>query len=172
MGLVLEVPEEYPWVVLGCLMICLLCTFSFIPGTRLRGKFFTEEFMTRFRNEHRAAFGPASSPSKNGYPDAGNGWYSKKLPYAQWYQLNNAMRTHQNFVESLPFILGFLLVGGLIHPSFARIVTGLHLVGRILFAVGYACKGPNARYLGGMVSTLPLYGLAVSSMVTVVKGLL
>ena len=50
--------------------------------------------MKKFNDEHIAAFGTASIPAKGGYPDSGNGYYSDKLSYKQWLNLNNAFRTH------------------------------------------------------------------------------
>ncbi len=58
--------------------------------------------MIKFKDEHRLAFGNESKLTPGGFPDAGNGFYSDKLPYHAWYDLNNAMRVHLNFVESLP----------------------------------------------------------------------
>ena len=89
-----DVPDEYPWVILGCLILCFECAMTAILGSKQRQKCFTEDYMKKFNDEHIAAFGTASTPSKGGYPDSGNGYYSDKLSYKQWFNLNNAFRTH------------------------------------------------------------------------------
>jgi hypothetical protein len=33
------------------------------------------------------------------YPDMGNGRYSEKLSYKEWFEFNNAIRVHYNYIE-------------------------------------------------------------------------
>ena len=63
-----DVPDEYPWVILGCLILCFECAMTAILGSKQRQKCFTEDYMKKFNDEHIAAFGTASTPSKGGYP--------------------------------------------------------------------------------------------------------
>jgi hypothetical protein len=49
-----------------------------------------------FGEEHKLVTG--LDIEKGGYPDMGNGRYSAKLPYQEWYRFNNAQRVHNNFV--------------------------------------------------------------------------
>ena len=92
--LTFEVPDEYPYLVLACIILCLECMLMAIPGSKQRQQCYTEQYMKKFTDEHQAIYGPLSTPSKGGYPDAGNGFYSSKLSYKQWYELNNAFRVH------------------------------------------------------------------------------
>lgn len=52
-------------------------------------------------------------PSKGGYPDCGNGIYSQKLTYEQWYSFNLGVRCHMNFVEYVTPAIVMMLVGSL-----------------------------------------------------------
>ena len=72
-----------------------------------------------------------------GWPDNGEGRYSEKLPYKQWFDFNNAMRVHQNFVEQLPIMLVFLSVGGLVLPRAAWIIGFLNVLARFIYTVMY-----------------------------------
>ena len=51
-----------------------------------------------------------------GFPDAGDGRYSEKLSYSDWYVFNQVVRAHQHFVEVLPAILTILFLSGLFLP--------------------------------------------------------
>ena len=64
-----------------------------------RSKAFTPEVMEKFLKEHQEAFGESEKPSAGGYPDMGNGRYSKELSYSAWYNFNNAQRVHYNLIE-------------------------------------------------------------------------
>ena len=55
---------------------------SFMPAG-IRYKVFNEEFMKQFDAEHQEAFG--TNAPKGGHPDDGNGYYSQKLSYKDWY---------------------------------------------------------------------------------------
>ena len=107
--------------------------------------------------EHEEAF-PGTEPAVGGAPDAGEGRYSDKLPYKQWIDFNNAMRTHINFVEMLPVILVTLVIGGLLLPRVTMWVAILHLVSRLIYTVSYVQKGANAR-IWGVITGLPIYAV-------------
>ena len=69
---------------------------AFAVTYRVRCQVFSRKFMEQFDAEHNAAFPDqknapkfAIPPRKVGYPDTGNGYYSKKLPYAEWFKMNN-----------------------------------------------------------------------------------
>ena len=105
-----------------------------------------------------------STPANGGFPDNGNGWYADKLPYATWYTLNNANRVHQNFVESLPQILIFLLISGLYFPDAALAVGVINCIARPVYIYSYMKGGPNARILGAVGGGAPLYTLGMVTM--------
>ena len=72
--------------------------------------------MKKFDDVHRKAFGATSKVPKMGYPDCGDGYYSKKLTYANWFKMNNGQRAQLNYSEQLPFILTTTLIGGVYYP--------------------------------------------------------
>ena len=47
-----------------------------------------------FQAEHKKATG--YDITANGYPDMGNGLYSQKLSYKDWYDFNVLQRIHMN----------------------------------------------------------------------------
>lgn len=80
---------------------------------------------------------------------------------------NCAQRVHQNTLESIPFILAMLLMGGLRHPQYAAGFGAAWLFGRVVYSIGYYTGKPEKRIPGAIISTLlglfPLTGLAISS---------
>ena len=56
---------------------------------RARIGIFNREFMSQFDDLHEKEIKDGSKAPEFGYPDNGSGWYSKHLPYADWYRLNN-----------------------------------------------------------------------------------
>ena len=62
---------------------------SYFVTMRARVKVFNKEFMAQFDQEHKNALGQSASVPKFGYPDCGNGYYAKKLSYADWFYMNN-----------------------------------------------------------------------------------
>ena len=63
--------------------------FVIIPT---RKRTFTTEHQEQFNKEHEMHF-PSSNPDPIGFPDSGEGWYSKKLDYKAWVLFNSAMRS-------------------------------------------------------------------------------
>lgn len=129
----------------------------FLPG-KLRGELFNEEYMKKnFGEEHKSATG--KEIEKGGYPDMGNGKYSAKLSYEDWYRFNNAQRAHYNFVEFAPSCFVMLFISG-IYFAVATAVLGLALfIGRIIYSIGYAKGGPAGRLVGAIIGDLVLLGL-------------
>lgn len=65
--------------------------------------------MQQFDREHGEAFN-GEKPAGLGFPDTGNGRFSKMLPYKDWLKFNNAQRVHYNFLENLPIILALIVI--------------------------------------------------------------
>ncbi len=65
-----------------------------------RAKTYTKEYLDKnYLEEHQKAFPGEKQVPKFGYPDMGNGFYSTKLTYKQWFDLNVAQRVHGNYLE-------------------------------------------------------------------------
>ena len=120
--------------------------------------------MEQFKEEHKKSF-PDSEPAVGGFPDAGDGRYSDKLDYKSWVEFNNAQRVHQNFVELLPVIVTFLLLGGLVLPKITMWIGFLHAFARIIYTFCYVKYGSNSRVLGAVAGSLPLYILGLTTLV-------
>jgi hypothetical protein len=77
------------------------------------------------------------------YPDMGNGRFSAKLKYLNslsnlvsdkdWEEFNNHQRVHGNYLESLPSVYTFLLIGGYFHPKIQASLGALYVVSHIVF---------------------------------------
>lgn len=110
-----------------------------------------------FGEEHKNATG--KEIEKGGYPDMGNGKYSAKLSYEDWYRFNNAQRAHYNFVEFAPSCFVMLFISG-IYFAVATAVLGLALfIGRLIYSIGYAKGGPAGRLVGAIIGDLVILGL-------------
>lgn len=137
----------YKWVLLAASVICFhFIITGFIVGGK-RGKTFNKEYLeTNFRLEHEE-FYPGGKIAGGGYPDMGNGRYSDKLTYKEWFEFNSAQRIHYNYLESIAAVIAWILIGGL---YFAWITFGfacVYLVSRIIYHVRYQSKGPDGRYI-------------------------
>ena len=75
----------------------------------------------------------------------GNGWYSQKLPYKDWYEFNCAQRAHQNYFEHLPSIVSIILIGGLYVPAITLAYAILCILVRTGYAISYSTRGAGAR---------------------------
>ena len=156
--------ELFPWVLVVMSAIALQCfLIPFVFTVRVRAATFTKEYMQQFEAEHKAAFPEDETAPPIGFPDMGNGYFSKQLTYAQWYHFNNAQRVHYNFLEALPMYLILLFIAGLKQPLAALILGCIIFVSRIVYLVGYVKGGPNMRNIGGIpasLSLLALFGLS------------
>ena len=96
-----EIDPAYKWVLLVSVVIGFqVLVTGFIVGDKRR-KIFKPEFMEQnFRLQHEEYF-PGEQPNKEGYPDMGNGRYSAKLTYKDWFEFNSAQRIHYNYLESV-----------------------------------------------------------------------
>lgn len=103
----------------------------------------------------------------------GNGYYSRNLTYAQWYELNNGQRAHYNYLEWIASCLVFLLIGGLYFPIPAASIGLGVIVARFIYAAGYASGGPKGRYVGALANDLLVlaqFVLAVISSIYFING--
>ena len=164
-ALTVVLPKEYPLILLACCVICIECfLMGMIAVAPARFSIFNAEFMAQFKEEHEKAF-PGTSPATGGFPDCGDGRYAQKLPYADWLKFNCAMRVHQNFVEQLPMVITFICFSGLFLPKITMYVAFLFAGARLVYAIMYIQRGSDARKLGAIVGSLPLYLLAIAAFV-------
>ena len=75
-------------------------------------------------------------------------------------------------MDHLPFILSFLLIGGIVHPKYAMWAGYLHIVGRIFYLLGYSKLGPKWRLPGNYLAGLPIYALGIANAVSLFKYLM
>lgn len=144
--------------------------FRFAGGARkvYSGEYYKRPAVTALLEEHKKATGEDKLPS-SGYPDMGNGRYAAALTYSEWFAVNNGQRAHYNGVESIAVALASLLAGGAFFPRVAAGAGAAYIVGRELYATGYAAKGPSGRIAGAGLVDL---GLLVLVGTAIVGGLL
>lgn len=124
-----------------------------------------------FGTEHKNSTG--LDIEKGGYPDMGNGRYSSRLSYEQWYRFNNAQRVHYNFLEfAVPHIVTHF-VAGIYFPVVASALGVVLIIARFLYSVGYVTGGPKGRVIGAITGDLVFlahFGLALASGILFVTG--
>ena len=169
MPLSFEVPDEYPSVMLALIAYSALCYATTILIVKpARGKTFSKEVMATVGAEHTKAFPDQSIPA-GGFPDMGSGRYMAKLGYKEWFDFNNAQRAHQNMVEQLPYVITFLMGGGLVAPMVTCYIAWFSVLMRIAYIIGYAYKGPDARVFGAVSGLLPMYGIGLYSAFVLIR---
>merc|ERR1711862_112695 len=104
--------------------------------------------------------GPVKAPI-GGYPDVGSGFFSKQLPYSQWYDFNNAQRIQINFLERITFLVLAFTICATYFIKTAFVFMCCYCLARTLFSVGYAIKGPDGRFVGAMMELLITVGALV-----------
>lgn len=154
----ITISSDFGFTLSAIAAIAIQCIFTgFIAGGS-RKKIFSKEYMERnFGEQHKKAFGENIKPM--GYPDMGNGVYSSKLEYKDWYNFNNSQRAHYNFVEQVGSVIALVFVAGIGMPWVAGILGWLYCIGRLIYTMGYVAKGPNGRLIGAGVMDLGLLGL-------------
>jgi len=164
-SLVVNIDQGYISVLFVALMIAAQYVLTSLIVGKARSRAFNAEFMSQFNEDHAHAF-PGEVPNKEGYPDCGQGRYSDKLPYKDWYDFNNAQRIHYNFLEAIHVILTWLVIAGVAYPWYAVVGGSVYFVGRLVYIIGYSFGGPNGRFIGvliHMLAALFLFGLSIAS---------
>ena len=124
---------------------------------RLRIGAFRGRFMKKFAEEHKRAFPEKTRAPEFGYPDSGCGYYAKRLPYADWFRMNNGQRCQINFLEHITYAIIAPLIIGLQYPAEALYISIAIFVGRLLFTLGYSSLGPSARLPGALIMDAGLF---------------
>ena len=164
--------DPYKLVILGNILIALeylFITYGYV--LRIRRQVFTGKFLKQFSDEHKKATGNPRVPDM-GYPDTGNGWYSQKLPYADWFLFNCVQRIHINFLEGFTLVVLVSLVGGIQYPVYAFYGQLIYILGRALYSHFYYMRGHDAILIGSLLMHSGLLAnltLAVKSCLNMVE---
>eukprot|EP00835_Amoeboradix_gromovi_P004297 NODE_326_length_10940_cov_0.392122.p7 type:complete len:149 gc:universal NODE_326_length_10940_cov_0.392122:3849-3403(-) len=103
------------------------------------------------------------------YPDNGNGRYSVNLSDDQWFKFNCAQRAHHNYLEALPMLITWCLIGGIYYPVYSATLGLCTIFGRQLYASGYRTHGPDGRRYGAGVSAIGHIGMFVMAIMSGLK---
>ncbi len=165
----IDLHEDYRFVLLTAALVCFHFLITGFFAGSMRSKLFSKDFMERnFKTEHERYF-PGQDVPKGGYPDMGNGRYSQKLTYKEWFEFNTAQRIHYNYLEGVTGLVIWILVGGLAYPWVAVGLGSAHILGRIIFHVGYSLKGPQGRLVGAIFNAATNLGLMVLGILSPLK---
>ena len=91
-----------------------------------------------------------------GYPDTGCGYYGKKLPYADWFKMNNGQRCQINFLEQITYTLVSSAIASVSYPSVSFYTLLVWFFGRFAFSLGYTILGPKGRMVGALTMDLTM----------------
>ena len=150
---------------LGLSGIAIVYTITAMSVGMKRGKIFTKEFMSQFEEECQEALG--HSAPMGGNPDDGNGYFSRKLSYADWYEFNNYQRSHLNFLETIMPVVVCVFITSINQALWACISVFVLLIGRICYAIGYQKGGPKGRLVGAILWDLGMLSVLIGSFVSV-----
>ena len=82
--------KQFARVLFGaCAITVLYVLVTYLITMKARRNIFRGTFMKKFADEHQKAFNVPKAPEL-GYPDTGNGRFSKQLNYFSWFKFNNA----------------------------------------------------------------------------------
>ena len=76
---------------------------------------------------------------------------------------------HFSAVETLPYVLGLIIISSFEFPLTTLILSCFYLLGRILYTIGYINGGPNMSRIGGIPNLLIVITLIVLAMIGVCK---
>jgi uncharacterized MAPEG superfamily protein len=99
----------------------------------------------------------------------GNGRFSEKLAYKEWFLFNVGQRIHYNYLESVTIIICWVLISGIKYPWVAVAAGGAYVIARIIYHIGYETKGPSGRVAGFIISQLSSIVLFVVSILSPLK---
>ena len=147
-GLTWIIPQGYPYVVLAGVLLCIECNLFGYWTIAARRRIFTKKWLyDNFEEEHMSTMTVSiqTSNEKNdkilkltseistfGFPDAGDGRYSEKLTYQDWFTFNQVARVHTHFTESLPAMISILAFGGIALPIVAAAIGFITLAMKLL----------------------------------------
>lgn len=166
--------KQYGYVVLASMGIGIQCFFTgYGVAMRARNKYFNDQYLQEnFGDIHQREVG--TPMPKLGYPDNGSGIYSQKLTYKQWFELNNAQRCHQNYVEHVGIVIPATLIAGWYYPIPAAVLGFGYITGRVAYTMGYMTeKGANGREMGAKISGvcwLLQFGLGILTGIKMIRG--
>lgn len=63
-----------------------------------------------------------------------------------------------NFVEFAPSTFVMLLIAGIYFPVPTAIMGLIHIIGRLVYSIGYTNNGPKGRLIGVLLNDLTILG--------------
>ena len=148
---------DYTHPILAAVFLMMECAALGGPVMGKRKEHFSEEFLEKnFGQECLKETG--KKVPKYGYPDTGNGRFSRAWNVSQWLDFNKTMRTHLNLVEIFPLLVFILLTAGAFNPWHAGLAGYLIVVARVLYYFSYKWA-PNMRWIGGIPTFTGIFWL-------------
>ena len=147
-------------------MVCIFNVVYFLLSILVVGKKRSVFKSVNLQEMHVDKEGKAiTETNTGGFPDCGEGRYSDKLSYKDWYEFMCRQRAFGNLNEQYPVIIGLTVIGGLFIPITAAVICFVQIVFRLAYTVGYAKNGPGGRLIGTLVANLTLWGYGIAALV-------
>mmetsp|Transcript_21337 Transcript_21337/g.33018 ORF Transcript_21337/g.33018 Transcript_21337/m.33018 type:complete len:95 (+) Transcript_21337:208-492(+) len=90
-----------------------------------------------------------------GFPDTGDGWYGRQLPYADWLKMNYAQRCQNSYFEHIVLIALSTGVASIYYRGWAFLFVMIYIVGRAIYSIGYM-SSPKGRLVGALTQDVGL----------------
>ena len=132
----LKTGEHGAFFILVITLVLQCHLLGLILGISARKDHLDFETLNKFKTIHESEIGKDRKVDKLGYPDNGNGKFSKSLPFRNWYLLNAKMRKHFNFLEMIIGFLPILLFAGIKYPTLCSYCTFIIIVSRFCSLIG------------------------------------
>ena len=122
-----------------------------------RMKVFRRAHMRQFDELHSKEVSGQKKPADMGYPDCGSGWFSRSLPYEDWFKMNCGQRCQLNFLEQLPIVIVGALISGIEYPLWTFYLCVGYSIARVMYNIGYM-RHPKGRVVGAILQDLAVLG--------------
>ena len=157
--------QFFHWTLLGIFLYCFVYMITNFSIGKKRYAVFNPEFMSQFNQENQEVFG--KDAPKGGHPDDGNGYYSQKLSYLDWYEFQNWQRAHMNYLEQIAIVVTMVFITAIHQPMWAMVSIYVMVIGRILYGLGYCRGGPKGRVLGAIIADIGLLSVLIGGFYSV-----
>ena len=138
-----QIPELYPYVLYASGIASFECFVFGFFANRLRSRIFNKEYMVQFNSAHQTEM--KSDAPVGGYPDMGNGYFSKKLSYHDWFVFQNERESYKDFVDSITTLVFCSLIAGLIASWLTTVFLWIHIASRLLKEYAVRRLRPDSR---------------------------
>ena len=171
--LLFNLPSDFNYTISGVCIAASILHFTGLLLAQTRAQIFSRETTAKVQSEiqlkNPSTLDRIEVPTQ-GYPDEGNGRFSKALGYYYWVKLNKAVRGFLNYNEQLMAFVIALFVYGLWHPYVAFWFGVVVAISRLVYFIGYAYLGPIVMMIGEIPALLIMFYCYGALIYHLIKG--